>query len=86
MMKEVDSEKYFGDVINKKESIQATIENRKSKAKGFMSEVLSIINEIPLGKHTTTVAMKLRDVMLPTLMEYYLKVKQKKKTKKHKVS
>ena len=48
-----------------------------------MSEVLSIINEIPLGKHTTTVAMKLRDVMLPTLMEYYLKVKQKKTTTKN---
>ena len=32
--------------------------------KGIVSEILSIISEVPLGKHATTVAMKLRDVML----------------------
>ena len=46
-MKEADCEKYLGDVIDKKDSIQATIDNRKSKGKGIVSEVLAIISEIP---------------------------------------
>ena len=54
-MKEAKSEKYLGDIIDKKDSMQATIENRKSKCQGIVSEILSIIEEIPLGKHTTTV-------------------------------
>ena len=37
--------------------MQATIENRKSKGQGIVSEILSIIEEIPLGKHTTTVGL-----------------------------
>ena len=44
--------------------MQATIENRKSKGQGIVSEILSIIEEIWLGKHTTTVGLKLREVML----------------------
>ena len=63
-MKEADSEKYLGDIIDKKDSTQATIDNRKSKGKRIVSEVLAIISEIPLGKHATTVALKLREVML----------------------
>ena len=51
-------------MICEKDSIQATIENRKSKGQGIISEILLIIGEIPLGKHTTTVALKLREVML----------------------
>jgi hypothetical protein len=64
IMKEAEREKYLGDVICEKDSIQATIENRKAKGQGIISEILSIIGEIPLGKHTTTVALKLREVML----------------------
>ena len=63
-MKKTESEKYLGDVISEKDSIQATVDNRKSKGQGIVSEILSIIDEIPLGKHTTTVALKLREVML----------------------
>ena len=63
-MKEVDSEKYLGDVIDKTGSIQATINSRKSKGQGIISEILSILDEIPLGLHRIDVAMKLREVML----------------------
>ena len=49
LVKEVTLVRVFTD------SIQATIENRKSKGQGIVSEILSIIEEIPLGKHTTTV-------------------------------
>jgi hypothetical protein len=63
-MKEVDSEKYLGDMIDKTESIQATINSRKSKGQGIISEILSILDEISLGHHRIDVAMKFREVML----------------------
>ena len=63
-MKESISEKYLGDVVDSSGSIQATIDSRISKGQGIISEILSIINEIPLGRHKIDVAMKLREVML----------------------
>ena len=63
-MKEADSVRYLGDVIHTNGTIQATIENRKKKGEGIIAEILSIINEIPLGKHKTEVAIKLREAML----------------------
>ena len=51
IMKETESEKYLGDVIHKSGNIQETINRRKEKGVGIVSEVISIINEIPLGKH-----------------------------------
>ena len=42
----------------------ATIENQKSKGQGLVSEILSILDEIPFGKHTITVGLKRREVML----------------------
>ena len=63
-MKVSEREKYLGDIIDKSGSLQATIESRKSKGQGIISEILSILSEIPLGKHKIVVAMKLREVML----------------------
>ena len=61
---EVDKEKYLGDVIDKSGTIQATIDQRKAKGDGIVAEIISIINEIPLGEHKVQVALKLRDAML----------------------
>ena len=58
-MKQAKSDKYFDDVVDKTGSIQSTIENRKIKGQGTITEILVIINEIPLGVHRTDVAMKL---------------------------
>ena len=63
-MKTADREKYLGDTIDKDGRIQATIESRKSKAQGITTGIMSIIDEIPLGKHRVDVAFKLREVML----------------------
>ena len=63
-MKEVNSEKYLGDIIDETGSIKATINHRKSKGQDIISEIFSIINEIPIGSHRIVVAMKLREVML----------------------
>ena len=62
-MKESDNEKYLGDVISKDGKNQATIDNRKAKAIGAIAEIMSIIEEIPFGKHKFEVAMKLRESM-----------------------
>ena len=50
-MNVTDNEKYLGDMMIKKGTIQSNIEKKKSKGDGIVAEILSIINEIPLGKH-----------------------------------
>ena len=63
-MKNAESEKYLGDVLSKNGTLQQTIERRKAKGDGIVAEILSIINEIPLGRHRMEVALKLREAML----------------------
>ena len=63
-MKVAEKEKYLGDMIDQSSSIQATIDSRKSKGQGINTGIMSILNEIPLGKHRMHIAMKLREVML----------------------
>jgi len=62
-MKESEKEKYLGDVVDSNGKIQATIENRKKRGTGIISEIISIIKEIPFGKYRTEVALKLRESM-----------------------
>ena len=63
-MKDSESEKYLGDLIDTSGKINATIDHRKSKGTGIISEIVSIVEEIPFGKHEIEVAMKLREAML----------------------
>ena len=63
-MKTADQEKYLGDMIDKTGSLQATVEAKKSKGLGINTGIMSILNEIPIGKHKMDVATKLREVML----------------------
>ena len=63
-MKEAEREKYLDDMIDKSGSIQATIDHRKSKGEGIITGIMTILDEIPLGKHRIDVALKLREVML----------------------
>ena len=63
-MKESDKEKYLGDIIDKTGKIQETVQNRKLKGQGIVAEIMSIIKEVPLGKHRVEVALKLREAML----------------------
>ena len=50
--------------MSKSGSIQHTIQKRKAKGDGIVAEILSIKNEISLGKHRIDVALKLREAML----------------------
>ena len=64
VMKDSQKEKYVGDIIDSSRKIQPTIDQRKAKGNGIVSEITSIITEIPFGKHKMEVAMKLREAML----------------------
>ena len=57
-MKEADAEIYLGDVIDKSGKIQATINKRLKRGEGIISEILSILSEISLGKYKTEAALK----------------------------
>ena len=63
-IKEAESEKYLGDIIDKSGKIQTTIDKRLKRGEGIISEILSILSEIPLGKYKTEAALKLRVAML----------------------
>ena len=57
-------EKYLGDKIDQSGKISNTVEDRKNKGVGAVSEILAIINDIPLGKHRMEIGLLLRQAML----------------------
>ena len=59
-----DKEKYLGDIINKAGNIKDTIQDRKNKGLGIVSEICAILNDIPLGKHKLEIGLSLRQAML----------------------
>ena len=44
VMKVAKSETYFGDIINRNGTVQSSIESKKSKGQGIISEKMAIIN------------------------------------------
>ena len=63
-MKNSDKEKYLGDQLNKASKIRITIDERVAKGYGIVSEILAIMNEIPLGIYRMEMGLKLRQAML----------------------
>jgi hypothetical protein len=63
-MKEAEKEKNLGDIIDSTGHLEATIESRQKKGDSIISEILSIIHEIPMGKNKVEVALRLREAML----------------------
>ena len=50
--------------MTKSGSIQLTIEKKKAKVDDIVTEILLIINEIPLSKHRIYIALKLQEAVL----------------------
>jgi hypothetical protein len=48
-IKESQKEKYLGDFITKYANPKATIQDRKQKGYGILSEIKAILSDIPLG-------------------------------------
>ena len=63
-MKESKKEKYLGDTLTNTGKIQATIDDRVSKGHGIVSEILALIDQVPLGKYRIEMGLKLRQAML----------------------
>ena len=57
-------EKYLGDLVNSTGTIRKTVEERKNKGYGIVSEIVDILDEIPLGRYKHEIGLKLRQAML----------------------
>ena len=69
-MQSSEKETYLGDIIANNGKLNLTIQSRREKGFGMVSEILSILSEIPLGKHKIQIALILRQAMLLNGMLY----------------
>ena len=63
-MDDSEKEKYLGDFIDSTGTITSTIEDRKYKGYAMAAEIISILDEIPLGQHRMEIGLLLRQAML----------------------
>ena len=60
-MKEETQSKYLGDILHTSGKIKFTINDRVAKGHGIISEIMSIIEEIPFGHRRVQVGLILRN-------------------------
>ena len=63
-MSSSDQEKYLGDLIDKSGSYRPNIKSRKSRGYGITTNVLAIVNEVPLAHWKVQAGLSLRQAML----------------------
>ena len=63
-IKQVKTATYLGDVVSEDGSIDATIDNRKIRSIGIISQISSVLNSISLGFFYMDIALTLRESML----------------------
>ena len=63
-MKVSDKETYLGDVITSSGKGKENINFRRDKGFGIVSDIMSLISEIPLGKYKTKIALIVTQAML----------------------
>ena len=61
---ESESEKYLGDLITNSRKIKPNINSRRENGFGIVSIILSILDEVPLGKFKVQIGLILRQAML----------------------
>ena len=69
-MRKSESERYLGDIVDKRGNVKATIADRVAKGYGIISEIQAILKEVPLGKYKLEIGLKLRQAMLINGMLY----------------
>ena len=57
-------ETYLGDIIDESGTNKPNFEKRKSNGYGIVSNILAIVNEVPLGQWKVEAGLRLRQVML----------------------
>ena len=60
----VTDEKYIGDVISSDGTNTKNLKERIDKGYGIVNEIVSILDEVPLGKYKIIAGIKLREAML----------------------
>ena len=69
LIKEVDKDKYLGDVISNDGKLDKNISSRVGKLIGVTAQILNTLKELCLGQHYFSVAMLLRQsIFLPVLL------------------
>ena len=63
-MKESSKEKYLGDVIISSADMKATIDERVAKGQCIVTEILALLQEIPLRSYRLEMGLQLRQAML----------------------
>ena len=63
-MEQSNQEKYLGDLVDKSGKVRPNIEARKARGFGIVSNILAIVNEIPLGHWKVDAGLRLRQAML----------------------
>ena len=61
-MKKVAQSKYLGDNISADGRMLTTVEARSKKALGTISQIMTMLKELSLGKHYFKIAMTLRNL------------------------
>ena len=59
LMKNSQEEKYLGDILSSAGNPHLTILDRVSRGRGIISEIISILEEIPTGKRRIQMGMAL---------------------------
>jgi hypothetical protein len=80
-MKEVDSEKYLGDILSNDCSIDENIDEREKKGVGIVTQMSILLKEVSLGKHYFTIGILFRNTNvingILTNSEVWYKIRQK---------
>ena len=63
-MEDATKSKYLGDIIDHSGKVTANIEERRCKGFAIVNEILTILEEIPLGKYKLEIGLSLRQAML----------------------
>ena len=62
-MKDSNVEKYLGDIISSKGTLNETIKDRKLKGYSYISEIRVLLSDMPFGHRRIEVGIMLRDAM-----------------------
>ena len=62
-MKDSNVEKYLGDIISSKGTLDETIKDRKLKGYSYISEIRALLSDMPFGHRRIEVGLMLRDAM-----------------------
>ena len=69
-MQESKSTKYLGNILTSKGGVRETIEDRRNKGWGKVSQILGILGEVDFGQHRIEVGLLLRKAILTSGLLY----------------